>query len=479
MKARMTVDPRLLRLIGDKLYSSHPLPIVVRELLQNARDACVRKGTETKVRIAIKHHYQDGEYFIVECEDRGIGMTESQLLNDFLCLGNTSKIDDEGAVGGFGIAKAAIMRNPEWSVHTLDNYVDQKIIYEGGEIQKTDYLDGTKVTVKITDPVYRWTLYHTLQMIYLSDIDVDLEANYRDHNYNDPHAGWKNWEKSKMYADENWEAYKFDEVNMFGEEISGISVFRLSGLAQFVNQSYSNRKFNIVVDIKTNNLRPDDKEYPFTLSREGLAPMLRANVDKLIDEADANPISTTIKVKTMEDNPTIEIREGYFLRGKRNIPEGIEISILDDLTKKHYRDVLRADDNEQYKHQALYFEGYDELARNIRKDYGILKLWREILVLCADWYDQFGVGLVINEHMNAARITTNGNVFYVINPDSVTGTLNAQISTIHFMACHEAAHYGHTNHDEMHSVEQTNIFKETIEEVVSRNAEFRKILRGI
>lgn len=479
MKAKMTVDPRLLRLIGDKLYSSHPLPIVVRELLQNARDACVRKGVDVRVRIAIKHYYQESPpYFLVECEDRGIGMTEEQLLDDFLCLGNTSKIDDEGAVGGFGIAKAAIMRNPEWSVHTLDNYVNQDIIFKGGDIQKAEYIDGTLITVKITDKAYTWTFREALQMIYLSDVAVELEANYEELDYSDMHAGWNGWSLTPMKLESAWDAHKLDELRINNDYISGKSVFRLAGLVQFTRQSYSNRKFNIIVDVRP-QVRPDDKSYPFTLSREGITPALRIEVDPIIDEADANPVSTVTRLEAIAADPTVDIREGYTLRGRRVVPKEQDNEIMEALETIHYRDVLRMPGQETHKHQVLYFENYNQLERNLRKDYGILKLWREMIVMCAEWDDPHGIGFVINDRISAMRVTTNGYTFYVVNPDSITGSPEEQIMLLHYHACHETAHFRFNNHDEPHSIEQTQIFRDTIGEVVLRLPELKRMLREL
>jgi HSP90 family molecular chaperone len=55
-KAVMSIDPRLVSLVGRKLYSSHPIPIVTRELLQNSVDACRRKGIEPDIKIEIFHN---------------------------------------------------------------------------------------------------------------------------------------------------------------------------------------------------------------------------------------------------------------------------------------------------------------------------------------------------------------------------------------------------------------------------------------
>ena len=119
----LKISPEVIRMLGRKLYSSHPLPIVVRELLQNSIDACKRYDVTPQIDISIDIDTED-KMINVTCKDNGEGMTEDILLNKFLCLGESGKRDDKGGTGGFGIAKAAIMSNIFWSVHSHDMYID-------------------------------------------------------------------------------------------------------------------------------------------------------------------------------------------------------------------------------------------------------------------------------------------------------------------------------------------------------------------
>jgi hypothetical protein len=477
----MTVDPRLLTLIGKKLYSSNPLPIVVRELLQNARDACIRKGIVPRIYIEIIANSNTSVDVYVE--DNGIGMTEEQLLNDFLCLGNTSKMDDSEAVGGFGIAKAALMRNKKWSVQSLDNFIDESYVYEGKDILKvTDAVDGTRISVHIDEFVPTWAFIQALQMIYLSEVDITLEAKFLHYDkFVDDHAGWHGAELTFKEEQGMWLARTFDKMMLvFGEhtssELKGKTFVRLAGLLQFIIPSYGDRQFNIMIDLSPEK-RPDDTDYPLTMSREGFSDSVDSDITELIRECDENPITAIIEAERLSTGPKIEIREGWLLRGKRNRePEEHSYDTTDTLVS---HSIPKVRSEVRFSHQSLYLENYDEANRDIRNDIKILKVWREILLICADTNDPFGVGFKIHPQVNAARVSTEKGIHYVLNPDCLDTiqVYEAQIHFLHYLACHEVAHFTHSSHTEMHSNEFCQIYEETIQEVQELMGKLIRIIR--
>jgi hypothetical protein len=98
------------------LYSYPLLPIALRELFQNARDACRRVDRQRRIRIAVLGD-ADFRYDQVVCRDNGCGMDEDTILDHFLCLGGTDKTQSD--TGGFGIAKAVVLGGCTWwEVHT-------------------------------------------------------------------------------------------------------------------------------------------------------------------------------------------------------------------------------------------------------------------------------------------------------------------------------------------------------------------------
>jgi len=103
----LRTSPKVWRLLGPALYSESPLlAITLRELFQNARDACLSAGREPQILIGLKADacFTQGVLF---CDDNGVGMDEDTILDRFLVLGESKK--SAGSTGGFGIAKATIL----------------------------------------------------------------------------------------------------------------------------------------------------------------------------------------------------------------------------------------------------------------------------------------------------------------------------------------------------------------------------------
>lgn len=67
-----TISENVIELLIEPLYQQQDkLKVVVRELLQNALDACKKKGTHAKINIRV-FETNNGRY--LEIEDNGIGM---------------------------------------------------------------------------------------------------------------------------------------------------------------------------------------------------------------------------------------------------------------------------------------------------------------------------------------------------------------------------------------------------------------------
>ncbi|MNW39907.1 Chaperone protein HtpG [compost metagenome] len=81
----------------------------LRELLQNAIDACIKKKKDSQpedaYRPCVKITYIRGEHPSLRIEDNGVGMNEITIINHFLTVGESSKTekDGEGYIGKFGI----------------------------------------------------------------------------------------------------------------------------------------------------------------------------------------------------------------------------------------------------------------------------------------------------------------------------------------------------------------------------------------
>ena len=140
------ISPKLISLLGASLYSL-PLPVVlIRELIQNARDAQQRAGTTTPIKITIAR--ANG---IISVDDHGDGMSESDILDRFLTIGESAKQGAE--VGGFGIAKVAIFSTKNWSVASRDNLLLSERMERGLPMLKVKPRVGTCVSCTIDERI--------------------------------------------------------------------------------------------------------------------------------------------------------------------------------------------------------------------------------------------------------------------------------------------------------------------------------------
>lgn len=107
-------------LFASKSYGSpeQVAAIAIREALQNSRDACMKAGGgKITFGLDLTEH---SAWF----EDTGVGMDADTLQDKFLVIGASGKREEEGAVGGFGVAKAVILslsdppQGGHWAIHT-------------------------------------------------------------------------------------------------------------------------------------------------------------------------------------------------------------------------------------------------------------------------------------------------------------------------------------------------------------------------
>ena len=194
VRLEVTIDPRLVPIIGRSQYSSHPLTIVTRELLQNAIDASKRQGTTKQVAVVIKYPGYGVENGVtITVLDHGDGMTPNIIRDKFFKLGATSKEDDPESVGGFGIAAASILSNDEWEIRTNDRIFTSKDYRNGAFTRNKRFRQGTSVFVRLTGRTYFSDIMKALQMVYYSDVDVKLAIldEHGQKNFYDPNAGFK------------------------------------------------------------------------------------------------------------------------------------------------------------------------------------------------------------------------------------------------------------------------------------------------
>jgi len=131
--AEITIDPRICQQIGEKLYSQPWETIWIRETLQNSLDA-----RSTNIDYHFDTERRDGQLFYqMCCQDNGCGMTPETFIDYFLRVGASYKPDCVDPVGGFGIAKLAILAGSHWEI--ISKHVDT------GEFRFSDEMMGDEI----------------------------------------------------------------------------------------------------------------------------------------------------------------------------------------------------------------------------------------------------------------------------------------------------------------------------------------------
>lgn len=99
---KFSISEEVIELLIEPLYKSqNKLEVVVREMLQNALDAC-NLNYNNKGIIYIRF-YEDKQNSYIEVEDNGIGMNESDIKENYLTIGKTSKKFSNNLTGKYGI----------------------------------------------------------------------------------------------------------------------------------------------------------------------------------------------------------------------------------------------------------------------------------------------------------------------------------------------------------------------------------------
>jgi hypothetical protein len=187
-RAAFKVMPDLLKLLIQPLYGDNPT-YGVRELLQNAVDACNERealgnysaGEEGKITVSV-----DTKAKTFTIEDNGIGMTKDVILGHYLSIGSSyrfsedylSKYMEDGKSkvsrsGRFGIGVLAMFLIGRFATVTTRSY-DEELGYEftleleqeNIEIKRVKCEVGTRVSVDLDDKTVEYFVKSNIQSFY-------------------------------------------------------------------------------------------------------------------------------------------------------------------------------------------------------------------------------------------------------------------------------------------------------------------------
>jgi signal transduction histidine kinase len=324
---KLGFDESLGDTLGSNLYKGKAAPTIIREAVQNAKDAAEKTGGEVHVVIT-----DDGKIIV---RDTGIGMTREQIDTVYTDLGGSGKRDEADASGGFGVAKAAFLlaRGTKQKTVTvaLDPITGQKkrITFESTpeqikkglppeaikeEIVSPETPTGTTLEVKLTElgPWELDTARNVLRNISdYSELTVPLYRDsygiYQKASLKAPlserktknFVNIKNFENDSATATINHSPIKPEEKHRF------VTVHVLNnGLYQFTMSKNLGVPIKGVPETVVVNIKPKVREthpdYPFTMNREEIRGSMETEISRFIDEELIKPQLEKAKNYTQE-----------------------------------------------------------------------------------------------------------------------------------------------------------------------------------
>jgi hypothetical protein len=534
------VSSRLIRLVGQNLYSTNPIfPVTVRELLQNSIDAQRAKNVNAPVSFSIIKD-ASSEAITLVCEDAGVGMDKETIRDKFLVVGESGKND---GVGGFGIAKAAIILSCDnWVLKTQNNvFVGSGI--QGAEQTADAFVDGCRIELNYmkhpNSRLYPYGYIYNNALEYLITSNVpslvkckllrqDQAATETIQKVNGLELSSKTMLEQFSHGASKIEihcvpAIQYESISFYNSlslsqtKLSNRIIYRLNGLTQFTSCGYGDAEFNLVVEVST-TARPDSEDYPFTLSREEVNNDIQNILSKKLRNYFINAQTTTVKIKEISGQKITykESYEGYLCSGKSNrerkILEAMEAQRQKDqatttefaglitqklvtrlttakyTTKQHgdYEPKTDLLETSVFGIKTLIERTADTLKINVKNNRHIklVQAWAEIITLVMtanpEYQHSFGIGLILDEDFAALRKYYEGTTYYLFNPLRLkVSDPMTTITKLLFSACHEVAHTHHQNHNESFVVEHGKLMDNFLE-VYGMNAlyEIARTLRG-
>lgn len=147
---KFTISDNVIELLIKPLYQQQDkLRVVTRELLQNALDACKKKGSHVQIRI--KLFEEEGNQFL-EVSDNGIGMNLQMIRENFLTVGKTDKKDNQkGLVGKYGVGILSIFLIGDYAevfTKKADSIILSLKLYIKDDKKQVSWLDSVPETIK-------------------------------------------------------------------------------------------------------------------------------------------------------------------------------------------------------------------------------------------------------------------------------------------------------------------------------------------
>ena len=243
-------------LLGKDLYSQDRALIFLRECMQNSLDA---GATRIDVSASVEGYTNSGKLTIT-VSDNGSGISDFESF--FLTIGGSTKRETAGSIGGFGIAKLAIIAMDDWNIRSVDGYIERDMLFNGLEKDSSASYEGCSVTGVDNDGWYGWD---NRIITYLSLIVAPNCEIY----YNGDIIQKARCTKIRFGSEKgNFHLERLEDDCYDSREIW----VRLNGLPQYTKSFYVGNDRGVYIhDIQTDKLAYDP-EYPLMPNREDMKP---------------------------------------------------------------------------------------------------------------------------------------------------------------------------------------------------------------
>lgn len=207
-----TISENVIELLIEPLYQQQDkLKVVVRELLQNALDACKKKRVQANIKIEVKSGSNGGNY--LEIKDNGIGMDLHEIKENFLTVGKTNKRNNsEGLVGKYGIGILSVFligdhaevytKKENGELLSLKIYIEDDIKRVGWLEPKRDDIDNcaksfTIIRICLKDSLKIKGEKNALEILglesYVTKLENSISVNFMDERYDVPKIEKYDW----------------------------------------------------------------------------------------------------------------------------------------------------------------------------------------------------------------------------------------------------------------------------------------------
>lgn len=290
---------KLLALLGPSLYKGDIGTIGIKELFQNAFDAC-KKQSDAQIDITVSHREN-----YVRVVDNGCGMSPETVKNVYLTIGGSLKdnLDVSERSGGFGIAKVQfIMAAHRIVVDTVKDGVrtildaDQLSLLDGKAtitFSDTDQHNGTSVTLyyptrEIAEKIEG---LKEVRLSHWAPTAIECPRPRYDHvkvtfNGNPVNVTLQDFlESERIGVSEfdfpTWTAtvYWAPKISTYayGYTITSAGVYQFKTCIDAMSQSLKMKAF---IDVRS-KVPASHEGYPFNNQREGFRPSVQNDVDIL------------------------------------------------------------------------------------------------------------------------------------------------------------------------------------------------------